>query len=131
MVQKRRRYFATKAVRLSLSSRLTLEDLDWMQDWPLEVADSERIPEFLAAYHSGLLGDDEKFVLMELLMYSLEYCEPESAYEEAWSEIKAVLLKEPDLHWPTVVYWSRVDGDPDEHFRPTLAMRDVLAAIDT
>lgn len=46
-----------------------------MQDPEAEWADCERIDEFLAVYESGELDDDERFVLMAVVLNSLR-CSP-------------------------------------------------------
>ncbi|MCP5384447.1 MAG: hypothetical protein H6913_07510 [Altererythrobacter sp.] len=43
-----------------------------MQDWEFEVADANRIDEFLSAYQSQELTDDERFTLMEMIIQSFE-----------------------------------------------------------
>jgi hypothetical protein len=66
-----RRYPTRKAID-SLAARFDLPYTPFMQDWEWEVADSDRIDEFVAGYHSGELNEDERFTLMETIIQSFE-----------------------------------------------------------
>jgi hypothetical protein len=60
----------TRAAINALALRFDLPNTQGMQDWEHEVADADRIHEFIAAYQSGQLDDDERFTLMELIIQS-------------------------------------------------------------
>jgi hypothetical protein len=77
-----------------------------MQDWEYEVADSKRINEFLEAYESGELTEDEKFTLMETIIQSFEDLGPSVADHPSWGRVLRLLDDNIDLHIYTVWYWS-------------------------
>ncbi|BBB62899.1 hypothetical protein UNDKW_4626 [Undibacterium sp. KW1] len=60
--------FPTRAAIDALAIRFNLPNTKNMQDWEYEVADANRIDEFLVAYDSGELREDEKFTLMAMLV---------------------------------------------------------------
>jgi hypothetical protein len=66
-----------------LTRRLCLKITDGGQDWPIEVADADRVAEFLDCYEQGALDAEERYHLMELIVASLEAhmqeCEPDPA----------------------------------------------------
>ena len=78
-----------------------------MQDWELEVSDPERIDEFLATYESGVLSEDERFVLMEVILHSFEVVAGSIHQMESWSRTLDHLERDIDLHISTVWYWAR------------------------
>ncbi|HVZ37577.1 MAG TPA: hypothetical protein VG963_34385, partial [Polyangiaceae bacterium] len=58
-----------------------------MQDWAWEVADPDRIDEFLAAYEAGDLSDDERFTLMETMLQSFENLPGPLDSDPRWSRL--------------------------------------------
>lgn len=62
--------FPTRAAIDALAIRFNLPNTKNMQDWEYEVADANRVAEFLVAYYSGELSEDEKFTLMAMLLQS-------------------------------------------------------------
>ena len=62
--------FPTRTAIASLATRFGLPNTLEMQDWEWEVADYERIDEFLDTYETEDVTEDELFVLMEMLLQS-------------------------------------------------------------
>jgi hypothetical protein len=60
--------FPTEQAIASLAARFDLPNESYMQDWEWEVADPERIDEYITVYNSGELNDDERFTLMETIV---------------------------------------------------------------
>ena len=60
----------TAAARQALSQRLGLKDNLEIQDWERQHQDFSRIADWLEAYRSSSLGEDERFLLMELILAS-------------------------------------------------------------
>jgi hypothetical protein len=99
-----------------------------MQDWEWEVADAARIDEFLAAYMSGELGEDERFTIMETILQSFEESELDLSSDARWKEVLAALEARIDLHAYSVWYWSCLDfEDSHDWFRSTPHLRQILA----
>ena len=59
------------AVVLAVSLKLNLPSEDWMQDWPLEVADAERIDEFLLSLEKEI-DHDQQEAIATLLVASMD-----------------------------------------------------------
>lgn len=122
----------TRAAIDALALRFNLRNTRDMQDWEYEVADAKRINEFLAAYESGELNDDERFTLMETLLESC--CEAEM-YDKAflssdvWKKILALLEQNIALHIYTVWYWSdteQAEEDTSDSVVITPCIRTIL-----
>jgi hypothetical protein len=103
-----------------------------MQDWEWEVADCTRIDEFLGAYETGGLSDDEKFTLMETILESFEDLARGGADLSAdprWLRTLAALERNVLLHACTVWYWSCLEAEgPEEAFYVTPFIRQITAA---
>jgi hypothetical protein len=104
------------------------------QDWEWEVADAERIDEFLSAYESGELSDDERFTLMETILQSFEdlkLFEGRPDPDPRWQRVLEILDQNIDLHAHSVWYWSALDAedpdDPELQFWVTPFVRIILA----
>ncbi|WP_336954298.1 hypothetical protein [Acinetobacter sp. AS167] len=77
-----------------------------MQDWQYEVADPSRIDEFMHAYLSNELNDDEKFALMETLLQSFEESSKILGSDRQWMTILQILQDNLDIHATTICYWA-------------------------
>ena len=111
---------------------------EWMQDWPLEVADPSRLDEFLDLL-KGAESEDDRVALMELVLYSLDEADP-AKQREAWRVIGTMLERESGLYAREIIYWSlgdetddgtwRMDDlGEDEGFSITPLMRPVLIRV--
>lgn len=120
----------TYAARKELATRFALPFAEDMQDWEWEVADAERFDEFIDAYRSENLNDDERFSLMELLIQCTEDMGPQSSYDAVWSTIEPLLLSRPDIHRSTVAYWACLhEAEPTARFRASENMHRVWRVI--
>ena len=118
----------------ALAKRFNLPYAREMQDWEYEVADADRIDEFLAAYDSGELSDDEKFTLMAMLLQSFLNAidEGKNFLATTWNHFLNLLERDIDIHIYLVWYWSSVDkheadiDNPDYMFSISPFMRTIL-----
>jgi len=94
-----------------------------VQDWPLEASDATRLAEFCDAYESGESGRldrQERFALMQLILFSLEDMVPDAAGDDrdtaALAErVERLLRRDFLLHLHTLDYWRLPDsGDGGE-----------------
>ncbi len=112
----------------SLAARFGLPISPDMQDWEWEVADPDRIDEFLTAYSSGELTEDERFTIMETILQSFEESSRNLESDAGFRYVLSELERHINLHASTVWYWSRVDThDPEGWFRITPHLREILA----
>lgn len=95
----------------TLAKRFKLPCEPGMQDWQWEVADASRIDEFLAAYESGDLTDDERFTLMEIVIQSFADLPEPLVSDIRWSRALTLLSENCHLHLYSIWYWSVLDND--------------------
>lgn len=120
--------FPTRSAVDALSLRFGLRNDPGMQDWQYEVADPARIDEFLCAYESGELSEDERFTLMGTILQSFEELRPRPDPDPRWQRVLELLDKNIDLHAYSVWYWSVLDAEnPEEQFWATTFLRAILA----
>lgn len=117
----------TRAAIDKLAARFELRNEPLMQDWEYEVADAERIDEFLDAYRSAELDDDERFTIMETLVQSNESWFASGAWHPRWPELLDLITANAALHASTIVYWALVDEDEKSNcWAVTPFMRRIL-----
>jgi len=122
------RRFPTREAIDSLASRFGLRNTPEMQDWQWEVADPARLDEFLAVYLDGSLSDDERFVLMQMLLQCFEESDADLDSDPRWAQVVAALAARFELHACTVWYWGCADdGDRGAWFRVTPWLRRIFA----
>lgn len=98
--------------RLNLSKKLNLEFHESMQDWEYEIADSDRIQEFIEEYDKSESTDKEKQSLMEIILDSsndLLVDNKTVEFEKFFLAIIERLKKESKLHEGTINYWKTND----------------------
>ena len=111
---------AINAVCLKLNWRHNLA----MQDWPLEISDENKITETIKEYRlSG--DDDEKFVLMEGLLYALDEVTDKSEFAKFSLQIQDLLEDNFLVHEFTIYYWTLYGNDSTDQFAITPMCRDV------
>lgn len=95
------------------------------QDWEVELADENRIGEFLMAYEEMVLSPDDKFALMALILASADHhIEAEAKVPEEWKRIANILTEERELHEETLSYWRCInEDDPQAWFNLTPHVR--------
>jgi hypothetical protein len=123
--------FPTREAIDSLAARFKLPNDPGMQDWEYEVADAKRINEFISAYLSGELTEDEKFTLMATIIQSFADMDQPLANDERWPIVIRQLEANIDLHIYTVWYWSSLslesEDESDMGWNPVIkSIRNVL-----
>ena len=114
--------FPTGAARELLAARfeLLLDDSD--QDWEWTNSRLEQLPDYLAAYQSGELNDDERFTLMEMMIQCAED-------EPAKTHLKPVLQlldANTRLHLYSIWYWACVGSELSDSWKIAPEMRAIL-----
>ncbi len=111
----------------SLAERFGFPNTPDMQDWEWEVADSSRIDEFLAAYESGELDEDEQFTLMETIIQSFEDLDADLGESPNWRRTLELLEDRIDVHIYSIWYWADLEEhDIAESWVVTPWMRKIL-----
>jgi len=111
----------------SLALRFGLPNTLYMQDWEIEVADASRLDEFITAYRSGDLDEDERFTLMETILASLDELGDAAAIDPRWETVRDLLESNVALHAYSIWYWASSEADePDEQWHITPLVRPLL-----
>lgn len=102
-------FMPDQEARKSLALKLNLNFDDYMQDWEYEVADSNRILEFIEEYDKSETLEKEKQSLMEIILESsndllLDYKTDE--FKEIFPFIIERLNINQELHYGTLNYWK-------------------------
>lgn len=110
-----------------LNKELNLPATGREQDWEIELADANRIDEFISFYENISLSDDKQSALMALIIGSLEDLAYVKPIEEAmWKKISILLCSNLELHKPIITYWSLVgENNSDDLFEITKLMRSL------
>ena len=120
--------------RLASDLALTLPD-SFSQDWESQVASRGRSGDFVKAYREKQYDEDERFVLMRLIIQAFdEALQFDESHEDAWREIVEMLLRDAALHESTIKYWCLWDEDDgglgdESWFSITKQMRQVHQTI--
>jgi hypothetical protein len=118
--------FPTGAAQESLARRFGLPNEEGMQDWEYEVADYDRIDDYLVAYQSGELSDDERFSLMEMLMEAFRGSN-DLATSPRFQLVLQLIEANLDLHLYSIWYWACMDDEIEDAFENAPFMRDIIA----
>jgi hypothetical protein len=105
--------YPTGAAIDSLAKRFNLRNDPGMQDWEYEVSDPDRVDEFISAYESGELTDDERFTLMETILDSLRGATNLES-DPRLQKVLGFLDENIALHIRTVCYWSIINEDDED-----------------
>jgi hypothetical protein len=106
--------FPTAQAIASLAARFDLPIESWMQDWEWEVADSNKIDEYIAAYKNGGLTDDERFTLMEMIIHAFEDTGESINNDSRWVDTLQILEQNIELHAYSVWYWSDLENELED-----------------
>lgn len=97
-----------------------------MQDWSYEISNPNEINNYIELYEITT-DDDEKFVLMEVIIQALEDQEREELFLKYCYLIKDLLKKDFDIHEYTVYYWSCLNTENiEDGFKISGFMREIL-----
>lgn len=118
--------FPTRAAIDALATRFGLRNEPDMQDWEWEVADPNRIEEFLRAYESGELTEGERFVLMETIIQSFDESEHPLTGNPLWERILTRIEENITVHIHTVWYWACLGEKLEDSWRVAPSMRKIL-----
>lgn len=117
-----------KEIIEQLSKEISLPYTGIEQDWDIEMADSNRIDEFVKFYKKGSLCVDKKVALMSLILSSYEDFLNESDLEidNRWDDIKSILEPDRVIFVDLINYWSLSNEVEDDNlFRISPLIRSV------
>ena|SRR5688572_28188560 len=91
-----------------VSVRLKLPSADWMQDWPLEVADADRVQDFIDGYHLEH-RTEHRSAIATLVIASLDdkFVLEGNPPNDLLDQASAILKQHPEL----LGYWASWDSE--------------------
>lgn len=98
-----------------------------MQDWELECADPNRVEEFLDFHNTHTRSDDEKFILMALILGSFEdYHGIDAPDPNVWLRIRSILAGDVELYRTHIENYQCAEAESEEEYFPiTPLMRQI------
>lgn len=116
-----------KEIIKQLSKELSLPYTGIEQDWDIEMADSNRINDFLEFYHQNDLSTDKKVAVISLVLASYEdfLNENDLEIDNKWDDIRSILESEKVIFVDLINYWSLGNEVEEDVFRITLLMRNI------
>ena len=119
--------FVTQNARQRLDDVFGFSPDAYMQDWEIELSDGQRLQEFVNAYDTLSLDEDERFALMALIVASAhDSLDFHGLTDSEWRVIHDRLVLDANIHASTIFYWCCVDATcDDECFTLTSRMRAV------
>ncbi|WP_156140663.1 hypothetical protein [Sporocytophaga myxococcoides] len=115
--------YSTKAAIDSLINKFGWTCKDWMQDWPLEISNEIDINICLKEY-GQITDEDEKFVLMEAILYALDEFENKKNFENIADQVRDLLNQDFEIHKYTIYKWTLYESEIEE-FRITPLLRRI------
>lgn len=111
-----------------LSKLLNLPFTGTEQDWDIEMADQNRIDEFIIFYNEVELTEEMKYATMSLIVASYDdfLNSQELDKDDRWDEIKKLLISEKTVFKDLIEYWA-VESEEIDFFRVTPLLREVKA----
>ena len=112
----------------SLNEKLSLQATGIEQDWEVELADPNRVHEFISYYKKYPLTSDEKKALMSLILASYDdfLNEKKSKTGQFWNDIRQAIESDHDLLTELLDYWILPDEDDSENwFKITPLIRKI------
>jgi hypothetical protein len=117
--------YSTRASIDCLTAALGLTGDYGMQDWSYEIAEPEDIQKYLDHYES-ITNEDDKFVLMEMIIQATEYQRNDQDFAKYCSIIKDLLIKDFAIHQYTIYYWAAMDqADLSDSWKIAPLMREI------
>jgi len=114
-----------KSVIEKLSKELLLPYTGTEQDWDIEMADPDRINDFLLFYHMNDLSLDERVTVMALILASYEdfLNENNLDIDSKWNKIKLILKSEKKDFVELIDYWALDNEQENNIFKITSLIR--------
>ena len=96
--------FGTKKAIEEVSKKLNIFFDDSIQDWSYTAGDCNDIEKYIRFYLETK-NEDEKFVLMELIIQAVEDQNTEELLNRYFIKIEQIIKRDFNIHCYTVFYW--------------------------
>lgn len=117
-----------KEIIEQLSKKLSLPYIGIEQDWDVELADKNRVDEFISYYNENDLSTEMKYATISIILASYDdfLTDKELDSDYRWYEIEKILKSEKEVFRELIVYWA-VDSEMENLFRITPLIREAKA----
>ncbi|MBN8589490.1 MAG: hypothetical protein J0L94_14350 [Rhodothermia bacterium] len=117
-----------KEIIEQLSKKLSLPYMGFEQDWDIELADKNRVDEFISYYNVNDLSAEMKYATMSIILASYDdfLNDKELDIDYRWYEIEKILKSEKGVFRDLIEYWA-VDSKIVNIFRITPLIRETNA----
>ena len=106
--------YLTKEAVTALNQALRLPATGREQDWDIEMADPDRVDEFVAHAENHVLSGGGSYALMALILGSLEdLARRETVPSALWDKVARLLRADPGSYADLVGQWGPKSNDPD------------------
>lgn len=119
-----------KEIIEQLSKKLSLPYMGFEQDWDVELADKNRVDEFISYYNENDLSAEMKYATMSIILASYDdfLNDKELDIDYRWHEIEKILKSENGFFRDLIEYWA-VDSEIENIFRITPLIRETKPSI--
>lgn len=116
--------YSKTSSRIKMAKLLNLPYNNSMQDWEIEVSHPKLISSIITIFETSRLDDDDKFVLMQILIASADelFNDNLSEFEKKWPRIELCLRENRVLYASIIHYWAW-DYPVEENPAITIQMR--------
>jgi hypothetical protein len=117
-----------KEIIEQLSKDLSLPYMGFEQDWDVELADKNRVDEFIFFYNENDLSAEMKYATMSIILASYDdFLNDKELYRDyRWYEIEKILKSEKEVFRDLIEYWT-IDSEVENAFRITPLLREAKA----
>lgn len=117
-----------KEIIEQLSKELSLPYMGFEQDWDVELADKNRVDEFISFYNDNDLSTEMKYATMSIILASYDdfLNDKELDRDYRWYEIEKILKSEKEVFRDLIEYWT-IDSEVENAFRITPLIRETKA----
>lgn len=114
-----------------LNNELKLPAKGDEQDWDLELADANRLKDFLLLYNDRRLSDDDKIALMSLILASYdERLQTGENCKEINDQLSHIFQQDYSLMEDLLKYWGLMDeNDSNDHYALTPVIKEIYDKI--
>jgi hypothetical protein len=110
-----------------LNSRLNLPATGNEQDWEIELANPNRLNDFIDFFESKELNNNEKLALMALLLASYEEGISNRIVSTIlWNNIEKLIVKDKEIYQDLLEYWTLSENNEPETFNITPFIRRLI-----
>jgi hypothetical protein len=107
------RYWTREAIDF-VADQFDLQNEPWMQDWAYQVAEANKLDQYLAFFEEMRGYDEVRFVMADIIIQAFEDIGRNLHQDTRWTKFLRELLKNVELHAHQIWYWSSFETSLEE-----------------